>query len=152
MVGFTLASLSAPVLAACGGGTPTREAAPAQVLGPVTLQFWTNNTANVAYAKEFESLNPTIKMDAASIGDYDVLAEKALTNVAAGTPPNISILGQRHGITQLSHGGALRDVETLLTEQERADFYPQFIEKFTYKGGLCALPFRQTQSLARPAP
>lgn len=142
------AILSVPILAACGTTGPTRssEARASQSLAPVTLQFWTNNTANVAYAKEFEARHPNVKMDAASIGDYDVLAEKGLTNVAAGTPPNISILGQRHGITQLSDGGALRDVETLLTKQERADFYPQFIEKFTYKGALRALPFQSSVS------
>ena len=136
---------SMPLLAACGAPAP-RESAPSQSVAPVTLQFWTNNVANVAYAKEFEAKYPNVKMDAASIGDYDVLAEKALTNVAAGTPPNISILGQRHGITQLSDGGALRDVEALLTKQERADFYPQFIEKFTYKGALRALPFQSSVS------
>jgi sn-glycerol 3-phosphate transport system substrate-binding protein len=136
-------SASPLLLAACGAGGQST-GSQAQSAAPVRLQFWTNADASMAYAREFSQQNPSVQIDAATIGDYDILAEKALAATAAGTPPNVSILGQRHGITQLADGNALAELEPLLTRQERADFYPQYLEKFTYKGKLRALPFQSS--------
>jgi sn-glycerol 3-phosphate transport system substrate-binding protein len=130
------------VLAACGQAKDT--ATTAATSGPVTLQFWSNGDEALGYAKEYEQRTPNVRFEGTKVGDYTVIAEKALANVAAGTPPNVSILGQRNGITQLADGNALVDIDGLLTKQERADFYPQYLEKFTYKGKLRTLPFQSS--------
>lgn len=140
--GMGAAVAGASLLNACVSG-PREAAAPTRE-GPVTLQFWVNSEATVAYSRAYEERTTDVRVETTVVGDYTDLAEKALASVAAGTAPHVSILGQRHGITQLADGGALLDVDALLTKAERADFYPQFIEKFTYRGKLRALPFQSS--------
>ncbi|MBI3973332.1 MAG: ABC transporter substrate-binding protein [Chloroflexi bacterium] len=137
------ASAAALFPAACSTGNAV-DSVSATRTAPVTLQFWTNSDDAIDFAKEYEQRAPNTRIEGLKVGDYSVLAEKALANVAAGTPPNVSVLGQRHGITQLADGNALVDIDALLKRQERTDFYPQFIEKFTYKGKLRALPFQSS--------
>lgn len=134
---------AAVAAAACGPARPGARGRSGDT-APVVLQFWTNSDEAIAYARHYEQRTASVRLEPLKLGDYSVLAEKALASVAAGTPPNVSVLGQRHGITQLADGNALVEIDALLTRQERADFYPQFIEKFTYNGKLRALPFQSS--------
>jgi sn-glycerol 3-phosphate transport system substrate-binding protein len=139
---IVLLAAAPATVAACGQGQDNAgDAAPS---GPVTLQFWSNGDEALGYATEYEQRTADVRFEGIKVGDYTVIAEKALANVAAGTPPHVSILGQRNGITQLADGNALVDVDGLLTKQERADFYPQYLEKFTYRGKLRTLPFQSS--------
>ena len=80
--------MATALAAACGtstgGGGATNVSA-----APVTLQFWANSDAALAYAKEYEQRASNVHFENSNVGDYTVIAEKALANVAAGTPPNV---------------------------------------------------------------
>lgn len=64
----------------------------------MTLQLWTNSEQTITYAKEFSQRNHHVQCESTTVGDYDILAQKALTAVAAGTPPDVSVLGQRQDL------------------------------------------------------
>ncbi|WP_324716811.1 ABC transporter substrate-binding protein [Carboxydochorda subterranea] len=112
---------------------------------PVTLRFWTTSAPGGSmdgWVKEFERLNPDIRVEAQYMGNYDEMAQKLLAAVAGRTPPHVAQLGQRHGIPQLVDADALVPVERFLSQVDLADIIPGLWSRYTYKNQRWVIPFQ----------
>lgn len=145
------------VLSACGGGTPTPEAAstpmpgaqPAPDTAQTTVLFAVNEYEMAAYndvIKAFEKDNPGIKITSISINEILGLGpldtswpDDANQRLAAGADV-VSVGGGDQG---LSDQGLIRDLTPFIdadTTFKKGDFIPGALEQFQWKGGTWGVP------------
>lgn len=149
----------AVVLAACGGeaaptttttsptaplgatGGPTAAVGqPSQASGKVSFAVFGDTGEKAAYdslVADFEKKYPKIDIELQHIPSQSDYRKRLGTDFAAGTPPNIVLLNYRRysqfaAKNQLEPVGPYLDKSTLINE---ADFYPEAIAPYKYKGG-----------------
>ena len=111
--------------------------------GQTEIVFWhrisDNFTNEIA---EFEAQNPDIKVISEAVGtNYDDLYTKYMTAIASNSLPNVGIVGQRHGISQLYDSGKLLPIEDYIDSASLDDIMPSYWGRFEYKGKKVCIPY-----------
>ncbi|HEY65529.1 MAG TPA: ABC transporter substrate-binding protein [Caldilineae bacterium] len=137
-------------VAACAPpAAPTQPEAPAapevKVPEEVTLTFWhhwggTRVPLMEAMIAEFQEKNPGIKVEM-TLQPWDRRLEKLLAGVAAGTAPDVTMLG-RQDVPQFVENNALIPLDEFMAKDgiKHEDFYPGEIGPCIYKGQTWILP------------
>jgi sn-glycerol 3-phosphate transport system substrate-binding protein len=112
----------------------------------VTIDFWHAMEGPKApvmneMAKDFMKENPGIKVNVSLQGGYTDMVRKIQAGIAANALPDIAMLGQRHGIPQISDSGRLQALDTIVTADDRKDISAHLFGRYTYKGRTMAMPF-----------
>lgn len=115
------------------------------VYGQVTIDFWhamegPKGPVINEMVKDFMKENPGIKVNVSLQGGYTDMVRKVQAGIAANALPDLAMLGQRHGIPQISDSGRLLVLDSILTPEDRKDIHPQLFGRYTYKGKLMAMP------------
>jgi sn-glycerol 3-phosphate transport system substrate-binding protein len=113
--------------------------------GQITIDFWhamegPKGPALNEIVKDFMKENPTIKVNVSLQGGYTDIVRKVQAGIAANALPDLVMLGQRHGIPQISDSGRLLVLNEYVTTADRKDISPGLFGRYTYKGKLMALP------------
>ena len=125
-------------------------AAPASAAGPIELSYitwWlpplTYGTGTNAAIANYQKANPGVSVKIMPApGGPSVQLQKLQTLLAAGTPPDMALMRPFHQ-TAFASKGALRPVDDLFKTDKtlnRDDFWPQTMNRLTYKGQLTGLP------------
>ena len=114
--------------------------------GQIAIDFWhamEGPKAPVmnAMAKDFMAENPGIKVNVSLQGGYTDMVRKIQAGIAANSLPDIAMMGQRHGIPQISDSGRLQTLDSVLTAEDRKDISAHLFGRYTYKGRIMAMPF-----------
>lgn len=114
--------------------------------GVTTIQFasWgiieeSTKAAFEAMIADFEAKNPDIKIENLGI-PYNQFFEQLLILNAGGTPPDVAMIHEIW-VGALENAGALADLNPLLSDETKADFFPQVKENCTYDGKLVVAPW-----------
>ncbi|MBK8051625.1 MAG: extracellular solute-binding protein [Anaerolineales bacterium] len=107
-----------------------------------TVVWWHNHTGSrdenlKPLIEEFNKANEWgITIDAQSQGDYDAIRDKVNASIAAGEQPAALIVGYQNDQSFYQLNDTLLDLNTLvddlkwgLTAEDKADFYPVFLEQ-----------------------
>lgn len=109
----------------------------------IRVVFWHRTSDN--FEKEiaaFEALNPDVTIVSEAIGtNYDDLYTKYMTAIASNSLPNIGIVGQRHGISQMYESGKLLPIEDFLDPASIKDVMPGYWGRFIYDGKKVCVPY-----------
>lgn len=92
-------------------------------------------------AKEFMKENPSIKVNVSLQGGYTDMVRKIQASLMANALPDVAMLGQRHGIPNISDSGKLMPLDAVLTPEDRNDISAQLFNRYSYKGRVMAIPF-----------
>ena len=138
---FLAGLLVLPLLVAgCGGGdegdAAGRSAIRFQVSGePEEIAVYR------ALVTAYEKRHPTEKVQLVGVAKKDDHLARLATSFAAGNPPDVFLINYRE-YAQFVARGALAPVGPLLARQgvRMADYYPQPVEAFTYRGALQCMP------------
>lgn len=120
----------------------------------VHITFWHSFTQSTRPALEklidrFHEEHPEIRIDAQYIPTGDALAQKLVTAVQSGSPPDISWI-HAHYLEDLVKADAVYEMshfiegENGLTDEEMADIYPALIEYASWQGTMYSLPMEAT--------
>jgi sn-glycerol 3-phosphate transport system substrate-binding protein len=120
--------------------------APGQAVAQVTIDFWhamegPKAAPLKAMVTDFMKEHPKIKVNVSLQGGYTDMVRKVQAGIAANALPDVVMLGQRHGIPQISDSGRLMPLDSLLTDADRKDIPAKLFGRYTYKGKLMAFPF-----------
>lgn len=120
---------------------------PAAGQGPVSIAFWhamegAKAPVLVAMVRDFMKEHPTIKVDVTLQGSYTDMVRKVQAGIAANALPDLVMLGQRHGIPQISESGRLLALDEYLTAEDRKDINPALLKRYTWKGKVMVMPFQ----------
>ena len=109
----------------------------------LTLNFWVRTNDEFATEiADFESQNPTIKINQVQVGENnDDLVVKYNTTIASNSLPHLGIVGQRHGIPQFYDADKLVPIEQYMTEEEQKDVIDGFWTRYTYQNLRLVVPF-----------
>lgn len=108
------------------------------------LVFWsTKDDVFADVTKEFTK-QTGIKVTGTFMGNYDDMVDKVMVGIASQDLPNVSQLGQRHGLAQMYDSGWLLPVEDYVDQTLLDDIIPGFWKRFTYKGKKVILPFQNS--------
>lgn len=138
------------VLAACNPGVQAPQEQGPQQLASTNLSFATwwvpplaFGTATEKALREFEAKNTNIKIQVEALADNaGVNLEKVQTLVAAGTPPDLSLIRPPH-VGYFATRGAFLAVDDRLQKDRRVargDFFPVALERLTWQGKTWGLP------------
>ncbi len=121
--------------------------APAAGQGQVSIAFWhamegIKAPNLVGMVRDFMRENPTIKVDVTLQGSYTDMVRKVQAGIAANALPDLVMLGQRHGIPQISDSGRLIALDGLMTPEDRRDISPALLKRYTWKQKLMVMPFQ----------
>jgi len=116
------------------------------VTAQVTIDFWhamegPKGPVLKEMVNDFMKQNPKIKVNVSLQGGYTDMVRKVQAGIAANALPDLAMLGQRHGIPQISDSGRLLMLDSILTAEDRKDINPQLFGRYTYQGRLMAMPF-----------
>lgn len=139
-----------PMLAACQVAAPTGGAAPAASGGPETAemlaQWWSDSPRDaqvlINVFTAFEEQHEGVKITFDDVGSADHL-QKLMTNMAAGTPPDIFAVHVAW-MVQVAEAGQLVDWNPFAEAHPTAnldDFFPAQLGFYSYKNGLYAMPY-----------
>ena len=111
-----------------------------------TIEFWHAMEGPKAplmdeMAKEFMKEYPAIKVNVSLQGGYTDMVRKIQAGIMANALPDVAMLGQRHGIPNISASGKLLAPDSFWTPEARKDITPQFFNRYSYKGRVMAVPF-----------
>jgi multiple sugar transport system substrate-binding protein len=127
---------------------PTDPPAKTQESVEISLMTWwlpplVYGTATDTAVAEFQKAHPTIKVTIEpNPGGIDAQMQKWQTSLAAGAPPDVSLM-RPHFQNAFAARGALLAVDELLastTGVKKEDFWPQTIKRLTHEGTLWGLP------------
>jgi multiple sugar transport system substrate-binding protein len=115
-------------------------AAQAQTEVRVVLSYYSAQTGPIfeAIAEEFEAKNPDIDIQL-EVVNWDNLEQKLTTDVAGGTPPDISIIGTRWLAGYVEEGIA-EPLDDYMSDEFRAKFIDVFLEPSVFDGVTYGLP------------
>src|SRR5262245_18352925 len=116
------------------------------VTAQVTIDFWhamegPKGPVLKEMVNDFMKQNPKIKVNVSLQGGYTDMVRKVQAGIAANALPDLAMLGQRHGIPQISDSDRLLTLDSILTAEDRKDINPQLFGRYTYQGRLMAMPF-----------
>jgi multiple sugar transport system substrate-binding protein len=142
------ALLGAGVLSACAaGGAPPPGSG--RALAPATLSFTTWWVPPLAFGvgtekaiQGFEAKHPNVKVKVEGLANNaNQNLEKVQTLVAAGTPPDLSLIRPPH-MGFFANRGAFVAVDDRLQSdrRSRADFFPVALERLSWQGKTWGLP------------
>ncbi|MGZ9582945.1 ABC transporter substrate-binding protein [Paenibacillus marinisediminis] len=134
------------VMTACGGkDSNSKETKSGQSGDKVTVEFWTislqptfNDYFNELIA-DFESKNQNIKIDWKDF-PFDAIVNKLLTSIASDSAPGVVNLNTEFA-NQMGYRGALVDFNTVLSDEEKAEFFPGIYNSTMIKDKAYALPW-----------
>ena len=120
----------------------------------VRITFWHSFTQSTRPALDrlidrFHEEHPDIRVQAQYIPTGDALAQKLVTAVQSGSPPDISWI-HSHYLEDLVRADAVYEMahfingENGLTEEEMADIYPALIDYASWQGTIYSLPMEAT--------
>lgn len=114
--------------------------------GQVTIDFWhamegPKGPALTEMVKDFMKEHPNIKVNVSLQGGYTDIVRKVQAGIAANALPDLVMLGQRHGIPQISESGRLLVLDEYVAAEDRKDISPGLFGRYTYKGKVMAIPF-----------
>ena len=143
---------SAGVLAACGvggGSSGDRAQGTSKELAPASLSFTTWWVPPLAFGvgtekalKAFEGKHPNVKVKVEGLSNNaNQNLEKVQTLIAAGTPPDLSLIRPPH-MGYFSNRGAFAAVDDRLQKDRRprSDFFPVALERLSWQGKTWGLP------------
>ena len=113
------------------------------------LMFWYslggyNGTVIESLVKDFNNSQSDILVEAQYMGNHTEIVQKLLASIAGNATPHVSTLGQRQGIPQIYDSGVLYSIDELTQRYgglDMDDLVPGFVQRFTYRDRLVALPF-----------
>ena len=116
------------------------------VYGQVTIDFWhamegPKGPVLTEMVKDFMKEHPNIKVNVSLQGGYTDIVRKVQAGIAANALPDLLMLGQRHGIPQISESGRLLVLDEYVTAEDRKDIGPGLFGRYSYKGKVMAIPF-----------
>ncbi len=119
---------------------------PASGQGQVTIAFWhamdgPKTPVLIGMVRDFAKENPAIKVDVTFQGDYTDVVRKVQAGIAANALPNLVMLGQRHGIPNISDSGKLLVLDSYVTAEDRKDISPGLFGRYTHDRKVMAIPF-----------
>ncbi|MBE3574028.1 MAG: sugar ABC transporter substrate-binding protein, partial [Firmicutes bacterium] len=138
-----VAVLLVAVLAGTGG---LSQAAPAQI----TLSWWSTPTwpvnGDVYYWQKsmiqaFEQTHPNVKIELTQL-DWSNATTKLDTAIMAHQYPDIASGGSK--LATWAKFGILEPIDAYLTPEDKADYYPVALKKFTYQGHIYGWPWFTT--------
>lgn len=159
MLALTACNSGAPAAPAGGGAASASNPVDAvELKAPVELTFWHRQTGDSEALQqrlidEFMTANPTIKIKAESLGDYDKLYQKVLSSIQAGSPPDLVAAYESQAAEYMDAGALvpfddyMNSAKYGLNEAERKDYIGAYIDatKFPQYGGK-SLTFPYTKS------
>src|SRR5262245_38568483 len=103
-----------------------------------TIEFWHAMEGPKAplmdeMARELMKEHPAIKVNVSLQGGYTEMVRKIQAGIMANALPDVAMLGQRHGIPNISDSGKLMALDAILTAEDRKDISPQLFNRYTYK-------------------
>ena len=119
---------------------------PASGQGQVTIAFWhamdgPKTPVLIGMVKDFMKENQAIKVDVTFQGDYTDVVRKVQAGIAANALPDLVMLGQRHGIPNISDSGRLLVLDSYVTAEDRRDISPGLFGRYTHDRKIMAIPF-----------
>ncbi len=102
------------------------------------------------YAREFEELNPGIKVSPVFSGNYSDTLQKLMVSLQGGTPPQFTILSNITILTLLSMDAVVPLDDLIASDGGDAyinDFYPGFMRNCVYEGHIYSIPFQRSTLL-----
>lgn len=102
------------------------------------------------YAREFEALNPNIKVNPVFSGNYKDTLQKLMVSLQGGTPPQFTILANVTILTLLSMDAIMPLDDLIASDGGDAyinDFYPGFMRNSMYDGHIYSIPFQRSTLL-----
>jgi ABC-type glycerol-3-phosphate transport system substrate-binding protein len=142
------AALAAVLFVGCGGAGPSQSGRAVKVV------FWHGMGGPLGVALDsmvaaFEQENPGIDIELVSMGGYSTLSQKLMGAVQVNAAPTIAQMyeswtTQFHQLDKLVPLDSLAKGPDGLSEADRADFWPAFIEDNTWDGELVTLPFNKS--------
>lgn len=113
------------------------------------LMFWYslgghNGTVIESLVEDFNNSQSDILVEAQYMGNHTEIVQKLLASIAGNATPHVSTLGQRQGIPQIYDSGVLYSIDELTQRYgglDMDDLVPGFVQRFTYRDRLVALPF-----------
>lgn len=142
------------IIGACGSSSGSADEAAstgssgADSDGKIHLQYWTSATdpkpkevTNEMIA-EFEAANPDIKVDVQFL-PFNEYFEKVTIAFGGGNPPDVLWVDSTM-TTSYGDQGLLASLEPYLTDDDRADFFPNPLADMTYNGEIQSIPLHQS--------
>lgn len=120
---------------------------PTSAQGQLTIAFWhamegAKAPNLVGMVRDFMKEHPGIKVDVTLQGSYTDMVRKVQAGIAANALPDLVMLGQRHGIPQISDSGRLIPLDGLMTPEDRRDINPALLKRYMWKQRLMVMPFQ----------
>jgi len=91
-----------------------------------------------AVAKDYEALHPDVHINV-EVVSWENLFQRLTTDIAGGTPPDISIIGTRW-LYDFTTQGIAEPLNNYITPSFRSTFIPTFFAPSTVKGQIMGLP------------
>ena len=116
--------------------------------GRTVLTFWTISLSPTydAYlnglVKEFETLHPEVDLVWLDL-PQEVTKQKLMASIAAGEPPDLVNLDTEFALL-MAGNGALTELSGLVSEQEKARYFPNLWQAGQLEGGTYAVPWYVT--------
>jgi multiple sugar transport system substrate-binding protein len=89
-------------------------------------------------AKDYEALHPDVHVKI-EVVSWENLYQKLTTDIAGGTPPDLSIIGTRW-LYDFASQGVAEPLDGYMTPAFKSTFIPTFFEPSTIKGQIMGLP------------
>jgi sn-glycerol 3-phosphate transport system substrate-binding protein len=118
----------------------------------VAITYWKSlvgprHDAQVTLTDAFNAGRGDVRVTLEHAGEYSVASEKLRVALAAGTPPDVMMLGTNSDMPAFARIGALHPLDELARRDERAQlerYYPGFLRDSRYSGALYQLPFARS--------
>ena len=129
------------------------------------ITFWAKNENNINQqnvykraVEEFEALYPNIKVNMKQYGDYAVIYNDVITNIATNSTPNVCITYPDHIATYLEGKNTVVPLDALMTDSryglggnmvkfqspEVEELVPEFLNECIVNGNYYALPYMRS--------
>ncbi len=129
------------------------------------ITFWAKNENNVNQqnvykqaVEEFQKLYPNIKVQMKQYGDYKVIYNDVITNIATSSTPNVCITYPDHIATYLEGENTVVPLDALMTDSRYGlggsmvkfdspaveEIVPEFLEECIVNGNYYALPYMRS--------
>jgi multiple sugar transport system substrate-binding protein len=144
MTAAGIAAVAALALTACGGGGDASGSDDATADGPVTLSIsgWALNTTPEfqALADAYHEENPDVTVEVTEYRDGNDYDTQIISDLAAGTAPDLYVLKNLNRLWTFQSGGQLLDVSDVA---DGLDADVNGVDSYEIDGKTWAVPYRQ---------
>jgi multiple sugar transport system substrate-binding protein len=144
MTAAGIAAVAALALTACGGGGDAGGSDDATADGPVTLSIsgWALNTTPEfqALADAYHEENPDVTVEVTEYRDGNDYDTQIISDLAAGTAPDLYVLKNLNRLWTFQSGGQLLDVSDVA---DGLDADVNGVDSYEIDGATWAIPYRQ---------